>query len=47
MAVPGQLPAPDVAYPRIVGANGPKMPALVRPLSQDQAPPDIAAERAR
>ena len=25
MGAPTQLPAPDVAYPRIIGANGPKM----------------------
>ena len=28
MAAPTQLPAPDVAYPKIIGANGPKMLAL-------------------
>ena len=28
MAAPAQLPAPDVAYPKIIGANGPKMLAL-------------------
>jgi hypothetical protein len=28
MGAPTQLPAPDVAYPRIIGANGPKMLAL-------------------
>ena len=28
MTVPAQLPTPDVAYPKIIGANGPKMLAL-------------------
>jgi probable F420-dependent oxidoreductase len=28
LAAPTQLPAPDVAYPKIIGANGPKMLAL-------------------
>jgi probable F420-dependent oxidoreductase len=28
MGAPTQLPAPDVAYPKIIGANGPKMLAL-------------------
>ena len=28
MTAPTQLPAPDVAYPKIIGANGPKMLAL-------------------
>jgi len=28
MSAPTQLPAPEVAYPRIIGANGPKMLAL-------------------
>src|SRR6202453_5009516 len=28
MSAPTQLPAPDVAYPKIIGANGPKMLAL-------------------
>jgi probable F420-dependent oxidoreductase len=28
MAEPPQLPAPDVAYPRLIAANGPKMLAL-------------------
>jgi probable F420-dependent oxidoreductase len=28
LTAPTQLPAPDVAYPKIIGANGPKMLAL-------------------
>jgi probable F420-dependent oxidoreductase len=28
MGAPTQLPAPDAAYPKIIGANGPKMLAL-------------------
>ena len=28
MSAPTQLPAPDAAYPKIIGANGPKMLAL-------------------
>src|ERR1700678_2476725 len=28
MTAPAQLPAPDVAYPKIIGANGPKLLAL-------------------
>ncbi len=45
MVVPGQLPAPDVAYPRIIGANGPKMLALAAEIS-DGAMPALAAPEA-
>jgi probable F420-dependent oxidoreductase len=38
MAAPGQFPAPDVAYPRIIGANGPKMLALGGELADGAMP---------
>jgi probable F420-dependent oxidoreductase len=38
MSAPGQFPAPDVAYPRIIGANGPKMLALGGELADGAMP---------
>jgi probable F420-dependent oxidoreductase len=38
MGAPTQLPAPDVAYPRIIGANGPKMLALAAELTDGALP---------
>ena len=42
MSAPTQLPAPDVAYPRIIGANGPKMLALASHIT-DGAMPELRA----
>jgi probable F420-dependent oxidoreductase len=38
MGAPTQLPAPDVAYPRIIGANGPKMLALAGEITDGAMP---------
>jgi probable F420-dependent oxidoreductase len=38
MAAPTQLPVPDVAYPRIIGANGPKMLALAGEMTDGALP---------
>jgi probable F420-dependent oxidoreductase len=38
MTAPTQLPAPDVAYPTIIGANGPKMLALSGEISDGAMP---------
>ena len=38
MSVPAQLPAPGVAYPRIIGANGPKMLALAAEITDGAIP---------
>jgi probable F420-dependent oxidoreductase len=38
MSAPTQLPAPEVAYPRIIGANGPKMLALAAELTDGAMP---------
>jgi probable F420-dependent oxidoreductase len=38
MSAPTQLPAPDVAYPRIIGANGPRMLALAAELTDGAMP---------
>ena len=38
MGAPTQLPAPDVAYPRILGANGPKMLALAGEMTDGALP---------
>jgi probable F420-dependent oxidoreductase len=38
MTAPGPFPAPDVAYPRIIGANGPKMLALGGELADGAMP---------
>jgi probable F420-dependent oxidoreductase len=48
MAAPAQLPAPDVAYPKIIGANGPKMLALSGEIADGalpaMAPPEFTAQ---
>ena len=48
MTVPAQLPAPDVAYPKIIGANGPKMLALSGEIADGalpaMAPPEFTAQ---
>ncbi len=48
MAAPAQLPAPDVAYPKIIGANGPKMLALSREIADGaipvMVPPEFTAQ---
>ena len=38
MSAPTQLPAPDVPYPRIIGANGPKMLGLAGELTDGALP---------
>ena len=38
MGAPTQLPAPDSAYPRIIGANGPKMLALAGEITDGALP---------
>jgi probable F420-dependent oxidoreductase len=51
MAAPPELPAPDVAYPRIIGANGPKMLALAGEVSDGampaMQPPEFTAQARR
>jgi probable F420-dependent oxidoreductase len=42
--VPTQLPAPDVAYPKIVGANGPKMLALAGEIADGALPAMVPPE---
>jgi probable F420-dependent oxidoreductase len=48
LGVPTQLPAPDVAYPKIVGANGPKMLALAGEITDgalpSMVPPEFTAQ---
>jgi probable F420-dependent oxidoreductase len=48
MTAPTQLPAPDVAYPKIIGANGPRMLALAGQLADGampaMAPPEFTAQ---
>src|SRR5450755_4706277 len=48
MGAPTQLPAPDVAYPRIIGANGPKMLALAGEITDGalpaMQPPEFTAQ---
>jgi probable F420-dependent oxidoreductase len=48
MTAPAQLPAPDVAYPTIIGANGPKMLALAGEIADGalpaMAPPELTAQ---
>jgi len=48
MSAPTRLPAPDVAYPRIIGANGPKMLALAREITDGalpaNQPPEFTAQ---
>lgn len=38
MGAPTQMPAPDVTYPRIIGANGPKMLALAGEITDGAMP---------
>ena len=38
MAAPAQFPAPDVAYPKVIGANGPRMLALGGELADGAMP---------
>jgi hypothetical protein len=51
MAAPAQLPVPGAAYPRIIGANGPKMLALAGEISDGAMPamvqPDATAQARR
>ena len=51
MAAPPQLPTPDISYPRIIAANGPKMLALAGELADGALPamprPDITAQARR
>lgn len=51
MAEPPQLPAPGATYPRIMGANGPKMVALAGELADGAMPamrePEFTAEARR
>jgi len=48
LTAPTQLPAPDVAYPKIIGANGPKMLALSGELADGalpaMTPPEFTAQ---
>jgi probable F420-dependent oxidoreductase len=48
MDLPTQPPAPDVAFPRIIGANGPKMLALAGEIADGalpaMRPPEFTAE---
>ena len=44
MAGPTQLPAPDVAYPMIIGANGPKMLALSGEIADGAMPAMVPPE---
>jgi probable F420-dependent oxidoreductase len=38
MAAPTQLPSPDVAYPKVIGANGPRMLALAGEMANGAMP---------
>jgi probable F420-dependent oxidoreductase len=44
MAAPTQLPAPDVAYPKIIGANSPKMLALAGAAADGAMPAMVPPE---
>ena len=44
MTAPTQLPAPDVAYPKIIGANGPKMLALSGEIADGAMPAMVPPE---
>ena len=44
MGAPTQLPAPDVAYPKIIGANGPKMLALSGEIADGALPAMVPPE---
>src|ERR1700729_2515049 len=44
MTAPTQLPAPDVAYPKVIGANGPRMLALGGELADGAMPAMVPPE---
>jgi probable F420-dependent oxidoreductase len=44
MSAPTQLPAPDVIYPKIIGANGPKMLALAGEIADGAMPAMVPPE---
>ena len=44
MAAPGRMPYPDVAYPKIIGGNGPRMVALAGELADGVMPAMPAPE---
>jgi probable F420-dependent oxidoreductase len=44
MSAPTQLPAPDVAYPKVIGANGPRMLALAGEMADGAAPAMVPPE---
>jgi probable F420-dependent oxidoreductase len=44
MTAPTQLPAPDVAYPKVIGANGPRMLALAGELADGAMPAMVPPE---
>jgi len=44
MGAPTQLPAPEVAYPKIIGANGPKMLALSGEIADGAMPAMVPPE---
>jgi probable F420-dependent oxidoreductase len=44
MAAPTQLPAPDVAYPKVIGANGPRMLALSGEIADGAIPAMVPPE---
>ena len=44
MTAPTQLPAPEVAYPKIIGANGPKMLALSGQIADGAMPAMVPPE---
>jgi probable F420-dependent oxidoreductase len=44
MAAPTQIPAPDVTYPKIIGANGPKMLALSGEIADGAMPAMVPPE---
>ena len=51
MSAPTQLPAPDVTYPKVVGANGPRMLALAGEIADGampaMVPPEFTAQARR
>jgi probable F420-dependent oxidoreductase len=44
MSAPTQLPAPDVTYPKVIGANGPRMLALAGELADGAMPAMVPPE---
>ena len=44
MSAPTQLPAPDVAYPKVIGANGPRMLALAGEMADGATPAMVPPE---